>query len=192
MAELGLTIAFSDHREEPEDELVIPAAHHVAGIAIGVFCDAPCNSETIFAFCHVIAKQVFMYQQWRVLSRKEIELGNQPSECSDEESFDLEESEESLYQVCGAQLHRMFQARCEKWKESSNKDKIQCEIKFLKYLTMNHDEKQIHLPSSLLNTERGGRTFPKRELPPFLQKIATDVKNEVNEANFKRYGETSL
>ena len=54
---------------------------------------------------------------------------------------------------------------------------------------MNNDKKQIHLPSSLLSTERGGRTFPKRELLPFLQKIATDVKNEVNEANFKRYGE---
>ena len=47
----------------------------------------------------------------------------------------------------------------------------------------------IHIYNS---TERGGRTFPKRELLPFLQKIATDVKNEVNEANFKRYGETSL
>ena len=55
-----------------------------------------------------------MYQQSRILSRKEIELGNQPSECSDEESFDLEESEESLYRVCGAQLHRMFQVRYEK------------------------------------------------------------------------------
>ena len=33
-----------------------------------------------------------MYQQSRVLSRKEIQLGNQPSECSDEESFDLEVS----------------------------------------------------------------------------------------------------
>ena len=54
VAELGLTIAFSDHQEEPEDELIIPAAHHVAGIAIRVFCDAPCSSETIFAFCHVL------------------------------------------------------------------------------------------------------------------------------------------
>ena len=49
---------------------------------------------------------------------------------------------------------------------------------------MNNDKKQRHLPSSLLSTERGGRTFPKRELPPFLQKIATDVKNEVNQVNF--------
>ena len=54
---------------------------------------------------------------------------------------------------------------------------------------MNNDQKQIHLPPSLLSTERGGRIFPKRELLPFLQKIATDVKHEINEANFKRYGE---
>ena len=80
MAELGLTIAFSDHQEEPEDELIIPAAHHVATIAITVFYDAPCSSNTIFAFCHAIARQVFIYQQSRVLSRKESELGNQPSE----------------------------------------------------------------------------------------------------------------
>ena len=54
---------------------------------------------------------------------------------------------------------------------------------------MNNDEKQMHLPSSLLSTERGGHSFPKWELLPFLQKIATDVKNEVNEANFKCYEE---
>ena len=76
VAELGLTIAFSDRQEELEAELITPAAHHVAGIAIGVFSDAPCSSETIFAFCCVITRQVFMYQQSRVLSRKEIELGN--------------------------------------------------------------------------------------------------------------------
>ena len=80
VAELGLTIAFSDHQEEPEDELIIPAAHHVTTIAITVFYDAPCSSNTIFAFCHAIARQVFIYQQLRVLSRKESELGNQPSE----------------------------------------------------------------------------------------------------------------
>jgi len=60
-----------------------------------------------------------MYQQSHVLSRNEIELGNQPSECSDEKSFDLEESEESLYRICGAQLHRMFQVCYEKCKEGS-------------------------------------------------------------------------
>lgn len=92
-----------------------------------------------------------------------------------------------MYRVCGAQLHRMFQVRYEKCRDF--KDKIQCEIKFLKYRTMNNDEKQVHLPSSVLSTERDGCIFPKRELLPFLQKIATDVKNEVNEANFKRYGE---
>jgi len=75
------------------------------------------------------------------------------------------------------------------WKvQRGFKDKIKCEIKFLKYLTMNNDEKQIHLPSSLLRTERGVHTFPKWELLPFLQKIATDVKNEVNE---KRRGGVS-
>ena len=54
---------------------------------------------------------------------------------------------------------------------------------------MNNDEKQMHLPASLLSTERGGRVFPKWELLPFIQKTATNVKSEVNEANFKRYGE---
>ena len=69
------------------------------------------------------------------------------------------------------------------------KDKFESEIQFLKLLTMNNDQKQIHLPTSLLSTERGGRIFPKRELLPFLQKIATDVKYEINEANCKCYGE---
>ena len=83
----------------------------------------------------------------------------------------------------------MIQVRYEKCKDDKNKDKFQCEIQFLKVLTMNNDQKQIHLPSSLLSTERGGRAFPKRELLPFLQKIATNVKHEINEANFKRYRE---
>ena len=49
---------------------------------------------------------------------------------------------------------------------------------------MNNDEKQMHLPASLLSTERGGRVFPKWELLPFIQKTATNVKSAVNEANF--------
>ena len=108
VAELGLTIAFSDHQEEPEDELIIPPAQHVAAIAITVSGDVACSSETIFAFCHAVARQVFMHQQSRVVSRKQHEMS---AECSDEESIDLDESEESLYGVCGAQLHRMIHVR---------------------------------------------------------------------------------
>ena len=63
VVELGLTIAFGDHQEEPEGELIIPPAQHVAAIAITTSGDVPCSSETIFAFCHTIARQVFMHQQ---------------------------------------------------------------------------------------------------------------------------------
>ena len=34
-----------------------------------------------------------------------------PVKCSDEETIDLEENEESLYRVCAAQLHQMLHVR---------------------------------------------------------------------------------
>ena len=43
------------------------------------------------------------------------------AECSDEESIDLDESEESLYRVCGAQLHRMIHVRYQKYKDGKKK-----------------------------------------------------------------------
>ena len=73
-----------------------------------------------------------MHQQSQVLSMKQKEMS---AERSDEESIDLDNSEESLYQVCGAQLHRMIQVRYEKCKDGKNKDKFQSEIQFLKLLT---------------------------------------------------------
>ena len=60
VVELGLSIAFSDHLEEPEDELIIPPAQHVAAIAITLSGDVACSSETIY---HAVARQVFMHQQ---------------------------------------------------------------------------------------------------------------------------------
>lgn len=54
---------------------------------------------------------------------------------------------------------------------------------------MTKEEKDEYLPPSLLSTERGGRTFPKPCMIPFIRRVVQRVKEEINDETFKRYGE---
>ena len=122
-----------------------------------------------------------MYQHSAAVSMK-LSAQEEPEE------IDLfsEESEDALYRVCGAQLHRMITVRGEK--ASSNKQ-ARRELDFLKQISMTNDDKLYSLPLSLLSTEQGGRIFSKPELLPFIQLVVSKVKEEVNDAAFKQFGE---
>ena len=88
-----------------------------------------------------------------------------------------------MYRVCGAQLHRMIVVRGRSSKQNRQ------ELEFLRNLSMTDDEKMNTLPLSLLSTEQGGRIFPKAQLLPFVQLAVSKVKDEVNDAAFRRFGE---
>ena len=66
---------------------------------------------------------------------------------------------------------------------------LEAEVEFLKDLRMSNEEKEEYLPPSLLSTERGGRTFPKPCMIPFIRRVVQRVKAEINDEAFKRYNE---
>ena len=150
----------------------------VALLALEAFGDASAQRSTLFAVMHTVARQVFMYQHSAAVSMK-LSAQEEPEE------IDLfsEESEDALYRVCGAQVHRMITVRGEK--ASRNKQART----FLNKYPWQMMTKCIACHFLFSALSRGGRIFPKPELLPFIQLVVSKVKEEVNDAAFKRFGE---
>lgn len=134
-----------------------------------------------------------MYQQSRIVLLKEsVSLASDDAELvEDGDTPILAEEEDSLYHVCGAQLHKMIVVRKEKLKGLGANDQLaeDTEIDFLQSITMTNVEKPQQLPPSLMVTERGGRSFPKKELLPFVHEDVKMVKEDITDDNFGKYGE---
>ena len=144
-----------------------------------LYCQIPNENDVLLMF-QTIARQVFYYQQSRIVSMKE---------CSnDEEAMDDDclnnDSDDVLLRVCGAQLHKMISVRKEKLK----RNKMTQEHDFLAQISMDASQKES-LPVSLKSTELGGRVFPLIELIPFINQIVHSVRQEINEDSLKRYGD---
>ena len=73
--------------------------------------------------------------------------------------------------------------------ESKNVDLIRKELSFLQSLTMNAQQKEESLSTTLKSTERGGRTFPVVHTLPFIQEIVSRMRGDINETTFRQYGE---
>ena len=161
----------------------------VASLCMGAFGESAVSTSSLLAVFHSIARHVFQYQQTRVLQMKMAKLNatQQKSTEDEEESFDVlyEDEEDSLYRICGAQMHRMIVKRS----EMAGNHQAQTEITFLKQISMSQDEKNECLPVSLLSTKRGGRILPKAVFLPFIKAVVQSVREEINEENFKRFGE---
>lgn len=50
-------------------------------------------------------------------------------------------------------------------------------------------EKETYLPLPLKTTEQGSHIFPKSCLLSFVRKVVSEVKSEISDETFKRYGE---
>ncbi len=167
--------------------------YQASAILLEAFDETTVSSALIVY--HAIAREVFMYQQSRVVLLKERDsLANDDAESTEgEDTAILAEEEDSLYRVCGAQLHKMKTLRKEKLRglgaDELNAGYLRTEIDFLESITMTKLNKPDQLPPSLMVTERGGRSFPKKELLPFVHKVVQMVKEEITDANFGKYGE---
>ena len=166
--------------QNPDDEEESELPSCVAFLALEAFGDDTAQTSTLFAVMHTVARQVFMYQQSTAV-RKKLSVQEGPEEID----IFSEESEDALYRVCGAQIHRMITVR---GKKTSDNKQTRHELDFLRKISMTNDEKMNSLPISLLGTEQGGRIFPKPELLPFIQLVIGKVKEEVNDTAFKRFG----
>lgn len=193
IVEAGERLATSDAQD-----VEVGSEHHpelatcVASLCMGGFGESTVSISSLLAVFHSIACHVFQYQQTRVLQIKTATLDatQQKSPEEEEESFDVlyEDKEDSLYRICGAQMHRMIVKRS----EMAGNHKAQIEITFLKQISTSQDEKNECLPVSLLSTERGGQIFPKAVFLPFIKAVVQSVREEINEENFKRFGERVL
>jgi hypothetical protein len=175
-----------DHEGLTKEELAI--ADNVTNLILQAFDRLPGNNDILLLF-QTIARQVFHYQQSRIVSIKE---GTDDVEDMDDDRYQLEsDSDDALLRVCGAQMHRMIRVRKEQLKQKertpTSKATIQKELDFLAQISMVSSQKES-LPASLKSTELGGRIFPLMELIPFIKQIVHSVRQEINEDSFKRYG----
>ena len=90
-----------DHEGLTKEELAI--ADGVTNLVLQVFDKLPEKNDVLLLF-QAIARQVFHYQQSRVVSIKE---GTDDVEDMDDDRLD-NDSDDVLLRVCGAQMHRMI------------------------------------------------------------------------------------
>ena len=177
-----------DHEGFTKEELAI--ADDMTNIILQAFDGLPENNDILVLF-QTIARQVFHYQQSRILSIKQ----GTDHDNVDDDRYQLaieSDNDDVLLRVCGAQMHRMISVCKEQLKRKdrtpTSKAIIQKELDFLAQISMVTSQKEF-LPASLMSTELGGRTFPLMELIPFIKQIVHSVRQEINEDSFKRYGE---
>ena len=179
--------------DEDEEEHVTAMAGYVAVLVLSGFETQQVEQRAILAVFQTIAREVFKYQQAKATTKQEVDIA-QENEGEEEEALS-EETDNALYRVCGAQLHRMIELRKKKLRDAypggsrETAAELEAEVEFLKQLRMTSEEKAEYLPPSLMSTERGGRTFPKPCMIPFIRRVVQQVKAEINDEAFKRYGE---
>ena len=94
----------------------------------------------------------------------------------------------ALYRLGGWALFSATKFRCKAVKLSpSNCDVLKEEIELLNAIKIPHDEKDT-LPPALQYLDRGGLTFPRQELLPYLKEIEMRMLDVLNETNYRRYG----
>ena len=177
------------------DERGTSMAKHVTILLLLAYGSEPVESRSVLAVFHTIAREVYMYQQTRASSISTAATSttaeNERQDEEDEVNFSAPvDSDDTLYRICGAQMHRMIEVRKSKLKAHGGaSSKLMSELQFLGQLVMSKEEKEKFLPLPLKSTERGGHTFPKLCMLPFMQRIVTQVKAEITDEAFKRYGE---
>lgn len=186
------SLAYSDAQEDALASELEPIASLVCSVALHGFTTTPIGNS-LQLVVHTLARQVAFYMQSRILHMQDRMTESCDSDSCETADLELleDESDDALYRLCGAQLHRMIKLRSDKVhgsKDRANKESSD-DLFFLQQLVMNNDEKKIYLSPALLSTERGGRTFPKKAFLPFVREVVTMVKEDVNEDNFKKYGE---
>ena len=174
-----------DEGQLTQEELAI--ADNIANLTLQCFDQVPEGNHVLILF-QTIARQVFHYQQSRIISMKE---GTNDDETVDD-NWLASDSNDVLLRVCGAQLHKMISIRKEKLTKKETtlacKVKTQKEYDFLRQISMDDSQKES-LPVSLKSTELGGRVFPLFELIPFIKQIVQSVRQEINEDSLKKYGD---
>lgn len=101
-----------DADEQEEEERVPAMVGYVAVLLLR-------TRRNILSIFQTIAREVFRYQQSRVVAKQEPDIPQEDQE--DNDDILSEETEDALYRVGGAQLHRMIELR--KLKEAG---RIEC------------------------------------------------------------------
>lgn len=95
----------------------------------------------------------------------------------------------ALYQIGGWALFSAakFRQQCIR-QQRGDVEKLAEELIDLKALQLAHESK-LHLPVGLRYLDRGGLTFPKEQLLPYLRKIEERMLEVLNDKNYRRYGQ---
>ena len=142
IVEAGETLAIAEAQDSDadSDKRYAELATHVASLAMGAFGDSTVSSSTLLAVFHSVARQVFLYQKAKVVATKQTDTEAEEQDLS--VCILYKDSEDSLYRVCGAQLHRMLAVRTEK---AGSDHQVQREVDFLRQISMNSDDKKKHV-----------------------------------------------
>lgn len=103
-----------------------------------------------------------------------------------------EESDDTLYQYCGAALHRMIKLRKETLAGKKGCGKLSSQRKLImeKELTLLQEllmKDKSDIPSSLKNLDDGNLIFSRVEMIPFLRSVDNEVREFATDSNLRKH-----